>query len=38
VEDARVAHDTELVRVTELARELRTELRGQRGGPLWATR
>lgn len=38
MEDARVAHDVELVRVAELARELRRELLGQRGGPLWATR
>ena len=38
MEDARVAHDTELVRVAELARELRRELVDQRGGPLWATR
>jgi ribosomal protein S18 acetylase RimI-like enzyme len=38
VEDARVAHGSEIARVTELAREFRRELLGQRGGPLWATR
>jgi ribosomal protein S18 acetylase RimI-like enzyme len=38
VEDARVADDAELARVAELARELREELRAERGGALWATR
>ena len=38
MEDARVADDAELARVAELARELREELRAERGGPLWATR
>ena len=38
MEDARVAHDAELARVAELARELREELRAERGGALWATR
>jgi ribosomal protein S18 acetylase RimI-like enzyme len=38
VEDARVADDAELARVAELARELRDELRAERGGALWATR
>jgi ribosomal protein S18 acetylase RimI-like enzyme len=38
VEEARVAHDVELVRVAEMARELRRELLGQRGGALWVNR
>jgi ribosomal protein S18 acetylase RimI-like enzyme len=38
VEVARVADDAELARVAELARELRDELRVERGGALWATR
>ena len=38
MEDARVADDAELARVAELARELRRELRGERGGTLWETR
>ena len=38
MEDARVADDAELARVAELARELREELRAERGGALWATR
>jgi GNAT superfamily N-acetyltransferase len=38
VEEARVAHDAELARVAELARELRHELRAERGGALWSTR
>lgn len=38
MEDARVADDAELARVAELARELREELRAERGGGLWATR
>ena len=38
MEDARVAHDAELARVAELARELRHELREERGGTLWSTR
>ena len=38
MEDARVADDAELARVADLARELREELRAERGGALWATR
>src|SRR5204863_3009131 len=38
MEDARVADDAELARVADLARELRAELRAERGGALWATR
>jgi ribosomal protein S18 acetylase RimI-like enzyme len=38
VEDARVAHESELARVAELARELRRELLGERGGALWVVR
>ena len=38
MEDARVAHETELARVAELARELRQELLGERGGALWVIR
>ena len=38
MEEARVAHDVELVRVAEMARELRRELLGQRGGALWVNR
>jgi len=38
VEDARAAHGAELARVAELARELRSELRDERGGTLWETR
>ena len=38
MEAARVAHDAELARVAELARELRQELLGRRGGALWVTR
>jgi ribosomal protein S18 acetylase RimI-like enzyme len=38
VEDARVATANELARVAELARELRSELRAERGGALWETR
>jgi len=38
VEDARVAHDAELGRVAELARELRQELHAERGGALWELR
>lgn len=38
MEDARVATGAELARVAELSRELRSELRGERGGPLWETR
>ena len=38
MEEGRVATDAELARVAELARELRSELRGERGGALWETR
>ena len=38
MEDARVATGAELARVAELARELRSELREERGGKLWETR
>ena len=38
MEDARAAHGAELARVAELARELRSELRSERGGALWETR
>ena len=38
MEDARAAHGAELARVAELARELRSELRDERGGTLWETR
>jgi ribosomal protein S18 acetylase RimI-like enzyme len=38
VEDARVADDAELARVADLARELRVELRAERGGELWSVR
>ena len=38
MEEGRVATDAELARVAELARELRAELRGERGGALWETR
>jgi ribosomal protein S18 acetylase RimI-like enzyme len=38
VEEARVATDAELARVAELSRELRAELRRERGGALWETR
>ena len=38
MEEARVADDAELGRVAELARELRQELRAERGGALWETR
>lgn len=38
MEDARVATDADVSRISELARELRAELRVQRGGALWETR
>ncbi len=38
MEDARVATGADVARIAELGRELRAELRRQRGGALWETR
>jgi len=38
VEPARAAEPEDVAVLVELARALRAEMRGQRGGPLWSTR